>query len=226
MFTKKLLARLTFTSDFDGKIKTLVRSTELAIISNLGSVSFLFSFFMLSRYMTILNLLTIGLFWSIYFSICCIAFLEIYIWNLCFFIMYCYHSKFLLRDINIKIIKFMSEHHNKVYFNAILQSLLVNIDIVNNKISTYNNMWTKFIFLNWTLLAYIFSIMFVPVLFSKVDNMGLKLFFYLSMSLFGFYISLIAIFCSKGHTESRITYRLLTRLSANKTVKTSIGQQM
>ena len=223
---QKYLARLTFTSELDSNIKILVKFVELVIRYSLGSVCFLFSFFMLARYLTMFNLLTIGLIWSIYFLLCGVAITEIYAWNLFYFISYCYHAKFLLRDSIIQVTKFVSQHHTRVNFNRILQLLLVNIDIVNNKIVTYNNMWTKFIFLNWTILAYIISIMSVPVLFSEVNNALIELILYFAMSLIGFYISLIAIFCSKVHTESRITYILLTRLSANKTKETSIANKL
>ena len=223
---QKILARLTFTSELDSNIKNLVKCAELIIKYGFGAIAFLFSFIMLARYMTMFNLLTIGLFWSIYIMLCAFAIIEIYIWNFFYFILYCYHAKLLLKDCQIKIIKFMSQHHNRANFNAILQSLLANIDIINNKIITFNSMWTQFIFFNWTILAYVFSIMSVPVLLSKVNNKVTELILYFSMSSIGFYISLIAIFCSKIHTESRITYILLTRLSANKTKETSIANKL
>ena len=223
---QKLLSRLMYTSELNRNMKNLVKCVEQVLKYFIGSVAFLLSFFMLSRYMTMLNLFTLGLFWSIYFLVCCVAIIEIYAWNLFYFILYCNHAKFLLRDSNIKITKFMSQNRNRANFNSILQLLLVNIDIVNDKIVTFNNMWTKFIFLNWTILAYIISIMSVPVIFSEVNSKVIKSILYFSMFLISFYISLIAIFCSKVHTESKITYILLTRLSANKTVKTSFANKL
>ena len=109
---QKLLARLMFTSELNSNIKTLVKCAELPIKYGFGTIAFLFSFIMLARYMTMFNLLTIGLFWSIYMLVCAQAIIEIYIWNLFYFILYCYHAKCLLKDCHIKITRIISQHHS------------------------------------------------------------------------------------------------------------------
>ena len=173
---------------------------------------FIMSMVFMSVNSSITYLMTIGLFWSVLFGLSAYVVVASYSWNLIYFLLISYYSRFLLKSEN-QSLKRMA---NKKIINSFeILTHLRYIDVLYRKIMGYNEIWSNFVMINWFDLQILISISIVLILES--DNFKIRLLVIGSFLVVLSFVVIIIIFCSSLNSESKKSHKFLAQLiSSNK----------
>ena len=185
----------------------IIQGMNMATIQLTG---FVFSFVFLSKDSSFVQLMTLGLFWSLFYSEFCAIMATMYISNLVYILYFCYYSRYLLNLENKRIKSLLIS--KKLITNSAVISVLRNIDIIYRKIMTFNEIWSPILMINWVCLAIMIAILSITIL--VVDSVIIRVSLLITLVFILNYIINIVIFCSCLELEAKQTYKLLTQINA------------
>ena len=135
---------------------------------------------------TLINLLTFGLFWSIFISFTQKYLGIAFIYHLAYFAITCYTYKIMLKSVNNKFIKILKQ--NKLKSNNInksINSLCNRLHKCCHEISNFNTLWSISVLCYWIISTTVISCFLTAIIFSN--------YLYLSPSLFRYHMLYIQI---------------------------------
>ena len=194
--------------------QTIFKYLELYFKITFSPFGFFMSFLFMSINFSITYLLTIGMFWSILFGLSIYLLTDSYTWNIIYFLLISYYSRFLLKREN-QSLKQMAD--KKIIRSSNVFTHLQENDLLYQKILSYNEIWPKFILSNWFNLQVLFAILFFFVFLGKHDNLNYKIIFTLGLLIIASFVIIIIIFCSSLSSDAKKTHKYLAKLiSSNK----------
>ena len=201
------------------KLIFYINAAEKVFTLSLFILCFSVSFVFLSIYCELISLLTIGIFWSIVFGLLGLIVGEMYVWNLIYFIFFCYYSKFMLKSENNRLkLKMRSD---KVLNNFDIMITLRNFDLIYGKVMTFNEIWSPFLFINWIGWVFMMGLMSITVFFSGIDNIFIEIIFIIGLLIVIAFITPIVVFCSAVNLEANKSYKLSNQMSCYRNIKIS-----
>ena len=213
-FCKILATKLIDNNDGQlRKIRIFLKLIEVLLSSSLVFCAFNLSFLFLWMESTLTQLMTFGVIWSIIFSLfgCIIG--NMFIWNLIYFLLFCYYSRFLLKIENQKL-KILTQNCIKAkYYGRNLIEVLKEMDVIHRRIKSLNEIWSLFLLFCWIGLAILMAIFSITVFFSQIKNVLINVIFIFGFILVFGFISTLTLFCSSVELEAKKTYNLLTKLN-------------
>ena len=219
--SKKInLVQMNYPGRFNDKLGSSHRMAKILWIATksltlmIGCAGFLFSFAFTSMNTTFIELISIGLFWCLMFSLFAAFLCEMYTWNLAYFILTAYYCKTLLKFQNDKLKLLVKS--GKFIFNTNILNALRDIDILYKKIMEFNGIWSQFLFISWICLALMLSLYFIQIFFVSINMILIKIILIMGMFIVLLLITSIIISCNLVNFQLKNTYKLLTKLNASK----------
>ena len=114
------------------KIRFYINLIDKSFNYLIFTIAFILSFGFLSMNSSIIYLLTFGIAWSMLFGLFEVMTVAIYNWNLVYFLLFCYYSKFLVQLENKRLNSLITS--KKLINNSIVIKTLSNFDVIYGKV--------------------------------------------------------------------------------------------
>ena len=175
---------------------------------------FMMSMFFMSASSSITYLLTIGFFWSVLFSLSFYVFIVSYNWNLIYFFLISYYSRFLLKSENQSLKRMANQ---KSIRSSDVFTHLQYIDGLYRKIMGYNEVWSKFIIINWFNLQLLMGNLIFFIFHGDFEDFKYQLIYISCFFVVLYYVIIITMFCSSLNSEAKKSHKILSQIiSSNK----------
>ena len=205
------------------KMSSQFKYYERIVTSYLSFLIFLIALlFSYISYPKTLIWMIIGMYWSIALTLAYVVSVEVYYWNLLYFLSFCYYSRLSLKALNQRLRQIVEKQKFVSNYETFTSCLRINL--IYKKIMAFNEFWSKICIVYWFGLGTFLAISLYQIVFGGLANIYIQFVYTLiiiSIIVLGFFTPII-IFCSSVVLEAKNTYKLLNRLNARNGVIISL----